>query len=101
MFSLVFGYLRKRQEAAMNNSPDNEAYIALGMHGGSGELVHPGSEDSSSYRGSALTSDVRSYLDPPIENYRNIYGGGRSSNNSQSRRGSTSFSPNSASGNFF
>lgn len=74
VFSLVFGFLRKRQESMMKNENDKNAYMALGMHGGSGELVLPGSENSSSYAGSALTSEIRSYLDPPIENYRNIYG---------------------------
>lgn len=53
--------------------------MVLGIHGGSGEPANPYSENTSTYEGTVITSEVRSYLDPPIENYRNVYGFGRRS----------------------
>ena len=94
-FSLVFGYLRKRQESMVKDENDKDAYMALGMHGGSGELAPPGTDATSSYDGSALTSEVQSYLDPPIENYRSIYGR-RSKSPTTSTGGSGNLSPHSS-----
>ena len=71
--------------------------MALGMHGGSGELVNKQSDGTST--GSAITSEVRSYLDPPIENYRNIYAGKIKSPNAS--RTSSSVSPHNSAKNFF
>lgn len=45
------------------------------VHGGSGELVGNAFDDKTSYMSSAMASDLKSYLDPPIENYRSIYSG--------------------------
>ena len=95
MSSLIFGYLRKRQEKMVKNEQDKDAYMALGMHGGSGELAVKQSETSSS--GTGITSEVRSYLDPPIENYRHIYSGKIKSPNGSS----CSVSPQNSSRNFF
>ena len=43
------------------------------MYGGSGELIENASEENKSYSSSGMASDLQSYLDPPIENYRVIY----------------------------
>ena len=45
------------------------------VHGGSGEMVGNVYDDKTSYMSSVMASDLKSYLDPPIENYRSIYSG--------------------------
>ena len=71
MFSLVFGYLRKRQERMKGNLIQGKK---PNMYGGSGELVENEFEyDANSYSTIGTASDLQSYLDPPIENYRVIY----------------------------
>ena len=42
-------------------------------HGGSGEPQVDALDDMVSYVSSGMASDLQSYLDPPIENYRIIY----------------------------
>ena len=73
MFSLIFGYLRKRQEKMASNDQIGGEIVTV--HGGSGELVGNAHDDKTSYMSSAMASDLKSYLDPPIENYRSIYSG--------------------------
>ena len=73
MFSLIFGYLRKRQEKMTSNDQIGGEIVTV--HGGSGELVGNAFDDKTSYMSSAMASDLKSYLDPPIENYRSIYSG--------------------------
>ena len=71
MFSLVFGYLRKRQEQMRSNLIK---FKKPNMYGGSGELEENKLEwDNKSYSSYGTASDLQSYLDPPIENYRVIY----------------------------
>ena len=72
MSSLIFGYLRMRQDK-MNSDSGNQK---PNTHGGSGELVEYEFDDVMSLSSSAKASEKRSsFLDPPIENYRFIYSG--------------------------
>ena len=72
MSSLIFGYLRMRQDK-MNSDYGNQK---PNTHGGSGELVEYEYDDVMSLASSARASEKRSsFLDPPIENYRFIYTG--------------------------
>ena len=64
------------------------------MYGGSGELIENASEEKKSNSSSGMTSDLQSYLDPPIENYRAIYSSKMRSPNASRSNSQSNQNPN-------
>ena len=70
LFSLVFGFLRKRQDAMLIQTEDQiEKNLDQAGEVGTEEKTSESALDQSYF-----TSDGRSFFDPPIENYKRIYG---------------------------
>ena len=64
MSSLIFGYLRKRQEKLNNKSK------IVGMTGGSPDSTYSENDNNNVFMSVATTEAGGGYFDPPIENFR-------------------------------